>query len=835
VKEQPSPHHYPRRIIERPRLLKQLEETSARTILLVAPAGYGKTILLRQWAQRNAPPFWLTADIGSSDLAQLATRIAEMLEAMSPGLRDDIAQVVGGLSNPSRSWRQLVDAIVTRVSAVSSGTLVIDDYHLLAGNPLAEDFIHELSERLRVHLLIGSRLRPSWATTRSAIYGDLLELGPEELALTPEETTDVLAGTPEFAEGVLAQANGWPAVIGLAALTKRSRRTPDGGLSTTLFRFFAEELFSAAPGTLREELLDLALLPVLSQELLEAQLSEQAAGVLAEVIAHGFATAGEHEHELHPLIREYLLSKLSVQEDAEQRVNRGVNLCLHLQHWDGAFELIQRFGRADLLDQFVESAFMPLARMGRISTLERVRDFARARSMDFVATITLVDAELAFRDGLPQRAEALAARAAHALGGNHTLQAHAYWVAGQGAQLRANYMGAAEHFERARATATDDDDVRDALWGLMLTSIFSEALSSDEIAVEFEDRRNLSPTDLVLATTAAMLLRRYAEGFEHGLDVEDALHSLASVPNPRIRTVFTNILSWVSLVQTDYMHASQMAELTREQATKYQLSWAVPHAEWGLAAAALGCRDLGAADRWLRRVERTVASLSEPVFGLNVATLRSRFFLTLRRPEQAYELLNEDDSGPIQAAMRAEFVATRALVFAVLGEREEAEAESKRASSMSVAVDVSALLACVNAISEPSENSVATAFATAQQFGVWDPLVSAIRAHPPLLSHLAESATRRRRLEPLLRRSNDFDLARQAGLHLGTRPRKRGSPLSPREREVLELIRQGLTNRQIGELLFISPGTAKVHVRNILEKLGARSRTEAATRSSFDI
>jgi LuxR family maltose regulon positive regulatory protein len=835
VKEQIQPQPPPRRIIERPRLLKQLEETNARTILLVAPAGYGKTILLRQWAERNKPQFWLTADTGSSDLAQLSTRVAETLEATSPGLRNDIAQVVGALSKPSRSWRELVEAIVMRVSAASADILVIDDYHLLASNPLAEDFVHELCERLRIHLLIGSRLRPSWATTRSAIYGDLLELGPEELALTAEETTDVLVGTSAFPEEVLAQAQGWPAVIGLAALTKRSRRAPDDGVSTTLFRFFAEELFSAAPETLREELLNLALLPVLSGELLEAQFSDQSARVLAEVVAHGFATAGEHQHELHPLIREYLLSKLSVQEDAEQRVNDGVALCLRFQQWDGAFELIQRFGRADLIDQFVESAFMPLARMGRIRTLEQVRDFARARSMDFLAAITLVDAELAFRDGLPQRAEALAARAAHGLGVTHPLNAHAYWVAGQGAQLRANYVAAAEHFEHARAAAKDDADVRDALWGLMLTSIFSEALNADEIALEFENRRNLSPTDLVLASTAVLLIRRYASGFAHDLDIENALHSLNSVPNPRVRTVFTNILSWVALVQADYSRANQVAELTRDQATKYQLSWAVPHAEWGLAAAALGCRDFAAADRWLRRVERTVASLSEPVFGLNAATLRSRFFLTLRRPEQAYEFLNEDDSGPIQPAMRAEFVATRALVFAVLGEVEEAEAESERASNMSVAVDVRALLACVHAISRPSETTVATAFTTADQFGVWDPMVSAIRAHPPLLSHLAESGARRRRLQPLLRRSNDFDLARHAGLHLGTRPRKRGSPLSPREREVLELIRQGLTNKQIGELLFISPGTAKVHVRNILEKLGARSRTEAVTRSSFDV
>ncbi len=52
--------------------------------------------------------------------------------------------------------------------------------------------------------------------------------------------------------------------------------------------------------------------------------------------------------------------------------------------------------------------------------------------------------------------------------------------------------------------------------------------------------------------------------------------------------------------------------------------------------------------------------------------------------------------------------------------------------------------------------------------------------------------------------------------------------LSPREREVLDLLGEGRTNRQIGETLFISEKTASVHVTHILDKIGVGSRTEAA-------
>jgi DNA-binding CsgD family transcriptional regulator len=69
-------------------------------------------------------------------------------------------------------------------------------------------------------------------------------------------------------------------------------------------------------------------------------------------------------------------------------------------------------------------------------------------------------------------------------------------------------------------------------------------------------------------------------------------------------------------------------------------------------------------------------------------------------------------------------------------------------------------------------------------------------------------------------------LARRARLDLGGGP-VTASVLTPREQEVMRLVAQGLTNRQIGRQLYISEKTASVHVSNVLAKLGAGSRTEA--------
>ena len=52
-------------------------------------------------------------------------------------------------------------------------------------------------------------------------------------------------------------------------------------------------------------------------------------------------------------------------------------------------------------------------------------------------------------------------------------------------------------------------------------------------------------------------------------------------------------------------------------------------------------------------------------------------------------------------------------------------------------------------------------------------------------------------------------------------------PLTNRERDVLRHVAEGNRNREIAELLFISEDTVKVHVKHIMEKLGASDRTEA--------
>ena len=129
----------------------------------------------------------------------------------------------------------------------------------------------------------------------------------------------------------------------------------------------------------------------------------------------------------------------------------------------------------------------------------------------------------------------------------------------------------------------------------------------------------------------------------------------------------------------------------------------------------------------------------------------------------------------------------------------------------------------------------AQAFSVAAQTGNFDSFVAGYRLFPELAESVANVERHRRDLISLLDHANDLAVAKKLGLSESRRRQRLRSQatqtsLSPRETEVYELLAQGLPNKEIAQNLFISEATVKVHVSRVLEKLGVRTRTEAAAR-----
>jgi DNA-binding NarL/FixJ family response regulator len=116
--------------------------------------------------------------------------------------------------------------------------------------------------------------------------------------------------------------------------------------------------------------------------------------------------------------------------------------------------------------------------------------------------------------------------------------------------------------------------------------------------------------------------------------------------------------------------------------------------------------------------------------------------------------------------------------------------------------------------------------------GAFDLTVFAYRANPNLLPILAANDERNAELTDLMSQVGDVRIAKRFGVEAPNSGATLSTPtLTPRERQVYELLAEGKTNREIASTLFITEPTVKVHVRHVFRKLGVRSRTEAAVRA----
>jgi ATP/maltotriose-dependent transcriptional regulator MalT len=121
--------------------------------------------------------------------------------------------------------------------------LVIDDYHRAALSEASELFIDVLASSDACRVLLLTRKRPSWATARRRLYGEILEIDRTLLTMTPAEATAILpTRNPSETSRLLEGSKGWPAIIGLAALTNAKRSAAPLPLSRDLYDYFAEDV-----------------------------------------------------------------------------------------------------------------------------------------------------------------------------------------------------------------------------------------------------------------------------------------------------------------------------------------------------------------------------------------------------------------------------------------------------------------------------------------------------------------------------------------------------------------------------------------------------------------
>ena len=224
--------------VPRSTLIDRLEREDSRPIVsVVAPAGYGKTTLLSQWAGRNGRAFaWVSVDEADNDAKVLLSYVATALDRVQPvGER-----VFEALASPASS---VPGSVVPRLgSALWSMTtpvvLVLDDVHLLR-NSECRAALSVLADHVPAgsRLVLAGRDEPPVRVARLRTEGRLAEIGPADLSLTAEEAASLLRaaqvvlGDDDVAE-LHRRTEGWPAGLYLAALYLREGGSPRGAAAS---------------------------------------------------------------------------------------------------------------------------------------------------------------------------------------------------------------------------------------------------------------------------------------------------------------------------------------------------------------------------------------------------------------------------------------------------------------------------------------------------------------------------------------------------------------------------------------------------------------------------
>jgi LuxR family maltose regulon positive regulatory protein len=827
-------------IIERPRLIARLADGGgARVTMLAAPAGYGKTTLARQWSERQPGQVaWYRTKRASGDVALLAVQLDDLLASIAPDLTRG-QPTVASIASVNASPKPLARAILRSFGTLTQDVLLVVDEWEAAGTEEAEELLSMLVDGLDIRFVITTRTRPDWFTPRLEVYGEGLEVGMDELAMNDDEAAQVLAATGAVAgrARLMRTADGWPAVLGLAALSGDVDFTSSRLLSQTLYDFLASELLAAAAVETQDALMVLAVASISDVELARSVLGAEGDAVIEDAMARGLLAVTERKSlSLHPLLRELLIRRLD-EADAQGRellLSRSRSL-LDARRWDEALSVAEFARDPRFVTEAIGAALDDLLAAGRTSSLQRWVTAAREAGAEG-GLIDYAESEALLRSDDLDRAMALATQAARSLEGD--LAARAHLVAGMAAHLADRWQVAEEHAESAAVLARTDPTREGALRLRIWGGVGHEAPDLRDRIDHFKRYTRPSIDQSMIVAGAYLTLAQLEGELEPAIDQARCALSLAQEgTDPIVHTGLLSTFSYSLILTCRYRESLKRIEALMSIAETCGIEFPINYAQIFRARALIGMRRFGPAGRTLSTLERRIGDEPGSYFRSNVPMERARLYASVGELNRALEVLSPGPDEQLTRTGRGEFLGWQALLYAAAGEPNRAQALALEARSASRGLETAAVASLTQTIISLEDGDAATAgsgISAVIDSGVWDPVVIAIRAVPEVGAFIAEKNCWRGWLQRLLSSSADISLARRLGLQV-PRAARRSNDLTPRENEVHDLLAQGLTNEQIAKALYISLSTTKVHVKHIYEKLGVRSRLEAARALRDDV
>lgn len=856
--------------LRRDSLLERIEANGAPLVLVQAPAGYGKSTLLRQFVARQeaagATTAWVTPATQDADFARCIQMITDACKDMverSGGVQPELPGEIGALLS----------------AIVGPAVLVLDDFHQF-GDPRVDTLLQQLVDGLPEgkRIAVATRQMPNIASGRLKLAGRAIVLGSIDLRFELGEAYQFLAercrlGLEEVRR-LHGRIDGWPAALQFISLSLNTAdpaaaSVPRSGMTGDLVDYLAREVFFAQDAARREALLRICLPERLCARMVdELTGGKGGARLLRALQDEGLfldPVGGEGDwFRFHPLFGDFLRSQLRSEIDDEALAARHAEIAEWFVANDMREIAIGHFLAADMQDRAAQCLGQVADRLVRedrlgllVSLLDRLDDdvvrangellaagtIARGFRREFDKAFQLLDwAETALEkagDDPVARAElevrrcfTLAAQDRVEEMGEAARDAQRWlsddkpFLLGPALNAHAFWLGAQSQFAEAhdlllRALPLHEKAGSFFGWSYAESIRASLKVSQGDVGEAIEDMRRAmhrmnaeGPPGLV---SGGVIAAHLGDALYETGELDEA-ERIVSAYLPHIQQqsiVDPHCLATVTLARiatirgrTDFAH--ELLEGLIASGHRYSLSRLVECGRAELVREAVLAGDLDTAQRRLRALGGDARLPTEGQYLFASSELEAQRICHIRY------LIHAGQHGEARAMLQAE-VRTATLKH-----------RNRRLARLKV----------LQAISLDAEGQHAHARRVMTE-------AIALAAPGRMRRVILDEGPAAQRLLSVLAAENmqnapgwaeDAVAAHARSLSGGTDPRGEddeepadglSEPLTRREIDILGFLALGHSNRDLAQRLAVSQNTVKFHLRNIFAKLGATNRMQA--------
>ena len=853
-------------LVRRPRLVQRLQAGLRGPLTLIsAPAGSGKTTLVSEWRDgpgAGMPVAWLSLDQADNDTSLFFQYLAACLEALQPGLLEKILPRLQSSELPP--GEALMTILVNDISSLTQdAVLVLDDYHVIENSSLHQALAF-LLEHLppQLHLVLLTRADPSLPLARLRARGDLAEIRLEHLRFSLDETDQFLnqvmklALTRDQISALERRSEGWIAGLQLAALSLQDQPDPDHFVSAFtgshhyLFDYLAEEVLNHLQPDFKTFLSETALLDRMNASLCNAVTGRQDGQAMLEKLEQNnlFLIPLDNERgwfRYHHLFADQLRARLRHLDPG-----RIPELLRRASGWyarEGFLEAAisyslqaEDFKRAVVL---IEQYAPTMTSQGRVGTLAAWNSTLPEQSLAGHPRLGLALVWALYLKYQFDECEARLQKVEQKLSPEDELQIRgelALWhgiIARRHSNLEQSRIFLCQALEQLPPE-------NPALLGRAHIFLGMTWLESDanEAHKQFIQARDAFAGDKnIHGELAALYFLAWTERLQGALvrawlTCEHAMHLAEQVPD-------WPVASYAHLATAELLYERNELEQAAVQVKKAsELAETGGHTD-NLVIASLDAARIKRASRdWegaQKLLEHTSDMAADPIIIMVKVQLnleQVRLFLAQGKTPQAYEWWQQNHAS-LPSGTFFSYALDQIIQARLLLARQETHAAGALLAALLEPVENAGMgqlamqINCLQALALKGQGQKDAALESLQR------AISAAKKEGNLRPFLDEGIS----ILDLLHLAKNRGISQEFTAHLlevipseePDKPARSASPgpLSKREIELLRLVADGCSNKEIATALVISVGTVKRHTVNIFNKLDVKNRTEAAARA----